>query len=180
VSPVTHIPSLNAFRTSAAGGSLSSHRGDGQGHGESKDVTMQRPKPKPKAEPEWGEIVGMGFQFIQESGCESSFFFVTLFCSLFFFISVELQSTSSFRRGSSLPFLVILFVSRNVRLMPTVCSHRQLIFIGPVEVRGRVIEDDGLSYHSPLTFLYYAQVGCMPSFLVISPFYFLFLLYGFL
>jgi hypothetical protein len=49
---MTHIPSLNALGMSAAGGSLSSHRGDGQGHRESKDVTMQRPKPKPKAEPE--------------------------------------------------------------------------------------------------------------------------------
>jgi hypothetical protein len=145
--------------------------------------TMQRPKPKPKAEPEWGEI-GMGFQFIQESGCESSFFFVVPFVTLFFSLflhfgraPIDIQLSSRFLPSL---FLVILFVSRNVRLMPTVCSHRQLIFIGPVEVRGRVNKDDGLSYHSPLTFLFYAQVGCMPSFLVISPFHLLLLLYGFL
>jgi hypothetical protein len=84
-------------------------------------------------------------------------FFVLSFSS-FWFSSNRHPAFVALFICSSLPFLVILFVSRNVRLMPTVCSHRQFIFVGPVEVRGRVIEDDGSSYHFPLTFCFYAQV----------------------
>jgi len=81
------------------------------------------------------------------------------------------------------PFSVLSFssfwFSRNVRLKRTVCSHSQFIPIRPVEVRGRVIEDDGMSYYFPLTFLFSVQVGCMPSFLAISPFHLHSLLYDF-
>jgi len=98
-------------------------------------------------------------------------FFILSFSSCWFSSNRHPAFVALFIR-SSLPFLGILFVSRNVRLMPTVCSHRQFIFIGPVEVRGRVIEDDGSLYHFPLTFLFYAQVGCMLChFTISSPFF---------
>ena len=134
---VAHIPSLRPtpLRMSTVGGLLSSHRRDGQGHRESKDVMIQRPKPKPKAESEWGEILGMGFRFVQGSGCESSFLFIVPLSFSSFWFSSNFHPAfmlALFIRSS----LLSSFLSRNVRLKRTVCSHWQFISIRPVEVRG--------------------------------------------